>query len=88
MLKRINFDLLPMEHVRRLELLSGSGGLLGANSLGGAINLITRRGTGPGSRASSKPREGPTQQLDRGGSRSPVSAREAWTTTLAGRLRE
>jgi iron complex outermembrane receptor protein len=43
----VNFDLLPMEHVRRVELLSGSGSLLGANSLGGAINLITRRGTGP-----------------------------------------
>jgi len=45
--QEVNFDLLPMEHVRRLELLSGSGSLLGANSLGGAINLITRRGTGP-----------------------------------------
>ena len=45
--QEVNFDLLPMEHVRRVELLSGSGSLLGANSLGGAINLITRRGTGP-----------------------------------------
>ena len=43
----VNFDLLPMEHVSRVELLSGSGSLLGANSLGGAINLITRRGSGP-----------------------------------------
>jgi outer membrane receptor protein involved in Fe transport len=43
----VNFDLLPMEHVRRVELLSGAGSLLGANSLGGAINLITRRGEGP-----------------------------------------
>ena len=43
----VNFDLLPMEHVRRVELLSGSGSLLGPNSLGGAINLVTRRGTGP-----------------------------------------
>jgi len=43
----VNFDLLPMEHVQRVELLSGSGSLLGSNSLGGAINLITRRGTGP-----------------------------------------
>jgi iron complex outermembrane recepter protein len=45
--QEVNFDLLPMEHVRRVELLSGSGSLLGANSLGGAVNLITRRGTGP-----------------------------------------
>jgi iron complex outermembrane receptor protein len=43
----VNFDLLPMEHVQRVELLSGSGSLLGPNSLGGAINLVTRRGTGP-----------------------------------------
>ncbi len=43
----VNFDLLPMEHIDRVELLSGSGSLLGPNSLGGAVNLITRRGTGP-----------------------------------------
>jgi iron complex outermembrane recepter protein len=43
----VNFDLLPMEHVQRVELLSGAGSLLGPNSLGGAINLITRRGSGP-----------------------------------------
>ncbi len=43
----VNFDLLPMEHVQRVELLSGSGSLLGSNSLGGAVNLITRRGAGP-----------------------------------------
>src|SRR6476646_7762760 len=43
----VNFDLLPMEHVQRVELLSGSGSLLGPNSLGGAVNLITKRGTGP-----------------------------------------
>ncbi|HXE58340.1 MAG TPA: TonB-dependent receptor [Gemmatimonadales bacterium] len=42
---QVNFDLLPMEHVSRIELLSGTGSLLGPNSLGGAINLITRRGT-------------------------------------------
>jgi iron complex outermembrane receptor protein len=44
---QVNFDLLPMEHVQRVELLSGSGSLLGPNSLGGAINLMTRRGNGP-----------------------------------------
>ncbi|MGH7535871.1 MAG: TonB-dependent receptor plug domain-containing protein, partial [Gemmatimonadales bacterium] len=43
----VNFDLLPMEHVQRVELLSGSGSLLGPNSLGGAVNLVTRRGSGP-----------------------------------------
>ena len=44
---QVNFDLLPMEHVKRVELLSGNGSLLGRNSLGGAINLITTRGEGP-----------------------------------------
>lgn len=44
---QVNFDLLPMEHIKRIELLSGNGSLLGRNSLGGAVNLVTSRGTGP-----------------------------------------
>ncbi len=44
---QVNFDLLPLEHVKRVELLAGTGSLLGSNSLGGGINLITRRGEGP-----------------------------------------
>jgi len=43
----VNFDLLPMEHVKRIELVSGTGSLLGPNSLGGAVNLISQRGSGP-----------------------------------------
>jgi outer membrane receptor protein involved in Fe transport len=43
---QVNFDLLPLEHVRRVELLSGTASLLGPNSLGGAINLVTQRGDG------------------------------------------
>ena len=45
--QEVNFDLLPMEHVKRVELLSGTASLLGPNSLGGAVNLITERGSGP-----------------------------------------
>jgi iron complex outermembrane receptor protein len=45
--QEVDFDLLPMEHVKRVELLSGTASLLGPNSLGGAINLITERGSGP-----------------------------------------
>ncbi len=45
--QEVNFDLLPMEHIKRVELLSGTASLLGPNSLGGAINLITDRGEGP-----------------------------------------
>jgi outer membrane receptor protein involved in Fe transport len=44
---QVNFDLLPMEHVTRIELLSGTASLLGRNSLGGAINLVTDHGGGP-----------------------------------------
>ncbi len=44
---QVNFDLLPLEHIRRIELLSGTASLLGPNSLGGAINLVTNHGGGP-----------------------------------------
>lgn len=43
----VNFDLLPLEHVKRVEFLHGTASLLGPNSLGGAINLVTERGQGP-----------------------------------------
>ncbi len=44
---QVNFDLLPMQYIRRIELLSGTASLTGRNSLGGAINLVTARGSGP-----------------------------------------
>jgi iron complex outermembrane recepter protein len=44
---QVNFDLLPMDHIQRIEILSGNGSLLGRNALGGAINLVTARGAGP-----------------------------------------
>ena len=44
---QVNFDLLPMEHVTRVEILSGTASLLGRNSLGGAVNLVTNSGGGP-----------------------------------------
>ncbi|MGQ0815263.1 MAG: TonB-dependent receptor [Gemmatimonadota bacterium] len=40
----VAFDLLPLEHVDRIEILSGTASLLGPNSLGGAINFVTRTG--------------------------------------------
>jgi iron complex outermembrane receptor protein len=36
-----------MDHIQRIEVLSGNGSLLGRNALGGAVNLVTARGTGP-----------------------------------------
>ena len=44
---QVNFDLLPMDHITRIEILSGNGSLLGRNALGGAVNLVTARGNGP-----------------------------------------
>jgi iron complex outermembrane receptor protein len=44
---QVNFDLLPMDHINRIEVLSGNGSLLGRNALGGALNLVTARGSGP-----------------------------------------
>lgn len=41
---QVNFDLLPLEHVKQVEFLSGTASLLGPHSLGGAVNLVTRRG--------------------------------------------
>jgi outer membrane receptor protein involved in Fe transport len=45
--QEVNFDLLPTDHIDHIEILNGSASLLGSNSLGGAINLVTSRGTGP-----------------------------------------
>ena len=44
---QVNFDLLPLEHVDHVEFLHGPAALLGPNSLGGAINLVTKQGGGP-----------------------------------------
>lgn len=40
---QVNFDLLPLAHLDRIELLSGTASLLGPHSLGGAVNLVTRQ---------------------------------------------
>ena len=45
---QVNFDMLPLEHVTRLEHLSGTASLLGPHSLGGAVNLMTRHDANPG----------------------------------------
>jgi outer membrane receptor protein involved in Fe transport len=42
--EEVNFDLLPLEDVERIEVIRGPSVLFGRNTLGGAINLITRRG--------------------------------------------
>ena len=41
---QVNFDVLPVSLVDRIEVLRGTASLLGPNSLGGAVNLVTRGG--------------------------------------------
>ncbi len=42
----INFDLIPLEEVDRIELIRGPSAVFGRNSLAGTINIVTRRGHG------------------------------------------
>ena len=42
--EEVNFDLIPLEAVERLEVIRGPSVLFGRNTLGAAINLTTRRG--------------------------------------------
>ena len=42
--EEINFDLLPLDDVERLELIRGPGAVFGRNTLGGVLNIITKRG--------------------------------------------
>ncbi len=42
--EEINFDLLPLDHVERIELIRGPMAVFGRNALAGSVNIITRRG--------------------------------------------
>ena len=42
--EEVNFDLIPLEDAERVEVIRGPSVLFGRNTLGGAINIITRRG--------------------------------------------
>ena len=41
----VNFDLIPIQDVERIEVLPGATAVFGANALGGVINIITKRGS-------------------------------------------
>jgi iron complex outermembrane receptor protein len=41
----VNFDLIPIQDVERIEVLPGASAVFGQNALGGVINIITKRGT-------------------------------------------
>lgn len=43
--QELNFDLIPMDAVARAELVRGPSAIFGKNTLAGALNLFTARGT-------------------------------------------
>lgn len=42
----INFDLIPVETIERIEIIPGPNAIFGPNTLGGTINIVTKTGTG------------------------------------------
>jgi iron complex outermembrane recepter protein len=42
--EEVNFDLIPLDDVKSIEVIRGPSVLFGRNTLGGAINIVTRRG--------------------------------------------
>jgi outer membrane receptor protein involved in Fe transport len=44
--EELNFDLIPLEDVERIEVIRGASVLFGRNTLGAAVNIVTRRGRG------------------------------------------
>ena len=43
--EEINFDLIPLDDVERIELIRGPTAVFGRNTLAGSLNIITRRGS-------------------------------------------
>lgn len=41
---RVNFDLIPIEDIERIEILPGTSAIFGKNALAGVVNIITKRG--------------------------------------------
>ena len=42
--EEVNFDLIPLDDLERIEVIRGPSVLYGRNTLGAAVNIITRRG--------------------------------------------
>jgi len=42
--EEVNFDLIPLDDAASVEVIRGTSVLFGRNTLGGAINIVTRRG--------------------------------------------
>ncbi len=41
----VNFDLIPVETIERIEIIPGASAIYGKNALGGVINIMTKRGS-------------------------------------------
>jgi len=41
---QVNFDLIPMQAIERVEIIRGPGGSFGRNTIAGAINFVTKSG--------------------------------------------
>lgn len=41
----VNFDLIPFDTIERIEIIPGASAIYGKNAMGGAINIITKRGS-------------------------------------------
>src|SRR5207248_10147093 len=82
----VNFDLLPLEDVERVEVAYGPSVLLGRNALGAAVNLVTRRGASPaaGGIAASAGSWGRYELKARGGARHGAGA-SYWGGSYEGR---
>ncbi len=43
---QMNFDLIPLETIERMEIIPGASAIYGKNAMGGVINITTKRGSG------------------------------------------
>src|SRR5919109_3020275 len=42
--EEVNFDLIPLDDIERIEVIRGPSAVFGRNTLGGSINIVIRRG--------------------------------------------
>jgi outer membrane cobalamin receptor len=42
--EEVNFDLLPLDDIDHVEIIRGPAAIFGRNTLGGVLNIVTRRG--------------------------------------------
>ncbi|MEE8448159.1 MAG: TonB-dependent receptor [Thermodesulfobacteriota bacterium] len=45
---QINFDLIPVDEIKRIEIIPGTSAMFGKNAMAGVINIVTKRGEAKG----------------------------------------